>query len=137
MKRSALFLILLIIPVLSNNDATYEKLINEEISEEYCTAVISNITKLLEEGYVYLEFYKSPIKPKGTESCDIEALDLIKELEAIPKTNRKFYDFYRDIYKIIKKTGDHHLSFNVQFSPVNKINLEDYYYDIPIFISSS
>ena len=34
MKRSALFLILLIIPVLSNNDATYEKLINEEVSEE-------------------------------------------------------------------------------------------------------
>ena len=131
MKRSALFLILLIISVLSNNDATYEKLINEEVSEEYCTSVISNITKLLEEGYVYLEFYKSPIKPKGSESYDIEALDLIKELEAIPKTNRKFYDFYRDIYKIIKKTGDHHLSFNVQFSPINKINLDDYYYDIP------
>ena len=131
MKRNALFLTLLIIPVLSNNDATYEKLINEEVSEEYCTSVISNITKLLEEGYVYLEFYKSPIKPKGTESYDIEALDLIKELEAIPKTNRKLYDFYRDIYKIIKKTGDHHLSFNVQFSPINKINLDDYYYDIP------
>ena len=52
---------------------------------EYCTDVISNINNLLEEGYVYLEFYKSPIKPKGSESYDIEALDLIKELEAIPK----------------------------------------------------
>ena len=37
---------------------------NEEVSEEYCTAVISNITKLLEEGNVYLEFYKSPIQKK-------------------------------------------------------------------------
>ena len=130
MKRNALFLTLLIIPVLSKNDAAYEKLINEEVSEEYCTAVISNITKLLEEGYVYLEFYKSPIKQKANESYDIESLDLIKKLEAIPKTNRKFYDFYRDIYKIIKKTGDHHLSFDVEFSPVNNIDLDDYYYDI-------
>ena len=117
MKLNATFLILLILLVLSKSDDVYEKLINEEVSEEYCTAVISNITKLLEEGYVYLEFYKSPIKPKGGEIYDIEALDLIKELEAITKTNRKFYDFYQDIYKIIKKTGDHHLSFNVQFSP--------------------
>ena len=53
MKISELFLILLIIPVLSDADDVYEKLINEEVSEEYCTAVISNITKLLEEGYVF------------------------------------------------------------------------------------
>ena len=131
MKLHALFLILLIIPVLSNIDDIYEKLMNEEVSEEYCTAVISNITKLLEEGNVYLEFYKSPIQKKRNEIYDIETLDLIKELEAIPKTNRKFYDFYRDICKIIKKTGDNHLGFIAGPSPINKINLNFYYYDIP------
>ena len=131
MKHNALFLILLTILVLSKSDDYYEKLINEEVPEEYCTAVISNITKLLEEGYVYLDFYKSPKKPEGNEIYDIESLDLIKQLEDIPRTNRKFYDFYRDICKIIKKTGDHHLSFTVGRSPINKINLGFSYYDIP------
>ena len=131
MKINALFLILLIIPVLSDADDVYEKLVNEEVSEEYCTAVISNITKLLEEGYVYLEFYKSPKKAKGSDSYDIKALDLIKKLEAIPKTNRKFYDFYRDIYKIITKTGDNHLSFTANLSPINRISIDNYYYYIP------
>ena len=103
MKLNATFLILLILLVLSKSDDVYEKLINEEVSEEYCTAVISNITKLLEEGYVYLEYYKSPKKLKGNEIYDIEVLDLIEQLEDIPRTIRKFYDFYRDIVKIIKK----------------------------------
>ena len=131
MKKAVLFLIILISSVFTEDEDEYEELISETVTESYCTEVISNITKLLEEGYIFLDFYKSPLKGSNDEIYDIEALDLIKELEAIPKTNRKFYDFYRDIYKIIKKTGDHHLSFNVQFSPINKINLDDYYYDIP------
>ena len=44
-------------------------------------------------------------------------MDLVAELEAIPRKNRKFYDFNRDIQKIIKKTGDGHLNFYPQKSP--------------------
>ena len=136
MKLNATFLILLILLVLSKSDDVYEKLINEEVSEEYCTAVISNITKLLEEGYVYLEYYKSPKKLKGNEIYDIEVLDLIEQLEDIPRTNRKFYDFYRDIVKIIKKTGDNHLSFTAGPSPINRINLKFCYYHIPFIFKA-
>ena len=37
----------------------------------------------------------------------------------------------RDIYKIIRKTGDNHLSFRVSISPSQKLNLLFYYYTIP------
>ena len=97
MKSKVIFLIFLIIPVLSQYEDIYEELINAEAPEEYCTEVIGNITKLLEEGYIFLDFYKSPIKPKGEESYNIDSIDLIQKLEAIPTKDRKFYDFFRDI----------------------------------------
>ena len=134
MKTKAFLLILLIFPILSQYDDIYEQILNETVSEEYCSNVISNITKLLEEGYIFLDFYKSPIKPKGDESYNINKLDLIQELEAIPKTDRKFYDFVRDIYKIIRKTGDNHLSFSVSISPSQKLNLFSYHYTIPFML---
>ena len=117
MNKTLFLLILLIIPILSQYDDIYEQLLNETVSEEYCTEVISNISKLLEEGYIYLDYFKSPIKPKGDESYNINTLDLIKELEAINKTDRKFYNFLRDIHKIIRKTGDNHLGFYAGYGP--------------------
>ena len=118
MTKKAYFLIFLLSFFLFNcQSSNYQKLIEETVTEEYCTEVINNIVGLLKEGYVYLDFYKSPIKPKADESYSIEALDLVKELEDIPRKNRKFYDFIRDIQKIIRKTGDGHLSFVPEKSP--------------------
>ena len=90
MKTKAILLILLIIPFLSQYDDIYEQILNETVSEEYCSNVISNITKLLEEGYIYLDFYKSPIKPKGDESYNINSLDLIKEMKLYKKKIENF-----------------------------------------------
>ena len=88
-----------------------------KVTEEYCTEVIKNIVALLKEGYIYLDFYKSPIKPKADESYSIDPIDLVGELEAIPTKDRKFYEFVRDIRKIIRKTGDEHLNFYPENSP--------------------
>ena len=88
-----------------------------KVTEEYCTEVIKNIVALLKEGYIYLDFYKSPIKPKADESYSIDQIDLVGELEAIPTKDRKFYEFVRDIRKIIRKTGDEHLNFYPENSP--------------------
>ena len=131
MNKTLFLLILLIIPILSQYDDIYEQLLNETVSEEYCTEVISNITKLLEEGYIFLDFFKSIIKPKGDKSYNINSLDLIKELEAINKTDRKFYNFLRDIHKIIRKTGDNHLGFYAGYGPEKNVNLFSYHYTIP------
>ena len=118
MKNKLFFLILLLSLVLFHcQSSIYEKLIEEEVTEEYCTKVINNYVALLKETYVFLDFYKSPIQSKDDKSYSIEPLDLVAELEAIPRKNRKFYDFNRDIQKIIKKTGDGHLNFYPQKSP--------------------
>ena len=118
MKNKLFFLILLLSQVLFHcQSSIYEKLIEEEATEEYCTKVINNYVALLKETYVFLDFYKSPIQSKDDKSYSIEPLDLVAELEAIPRKNRKFYDFNRDIQKIIKKTGDGHLNFYPQKSP--------------------
>jgi len=111
MKKTLIVLIVLISSNFIKVDDTYDKLITETVSEEYCKAVISNMTKLLKEAYVYSDFYKSPIKPTAKEIYSIEPVDLIAELEAIPTKKRKFYEFLRDIYKIQRKTGDGHLGF--------------------------
>ena len=130
MKKGLIFLIILISSILAQDDDYYDQLLNETVSEEYCTSVISNFTELLKEGYVYLDYYKSPIKTTSNEIYSIEPLDLIKELEAIPTKNRKFYEFIRDIYKITRKTRDGHLGFICTKSP-NGILLNRFLFTIP------
>ena len=131
MKKKLIILIVLISSIFaSETDDTYEKLINETVSEEYCNAVISNITKLIKELYIYSDFYKSPISPKADEIYTIEPVDLIKELEAIPTKDRKFYEFIRDIYKIQRKTRDGHLGFLCTKSP-SGISLQRNLFMIP------
>ena len=118
MEKKLFFLIFLLSLVLFHCQNTiYQKMIEETVTEEYCTEVINNVIALLKEGYVYLDFYKSPIKPKANESYSIEAINLVSELEAIPWKNRKFYEFIRDIIKIVRKTGDGHLKFYPEKSP--------------------
>ena len=118
MEKKLFFLIFLLSLVLFHCQNTiYQKMIEETVTEEYCTEVINNVIALLKEGYVYLDFYKSPIKPKANESYSIEAINLVSELEGIPRKNRKFYEFIRDIIKIVRKTGDGHLKFYPEKSP--------------------
>ena len=52
-------------------------------------------------------------------------------MEAINKTDRKFYHFLRDIHKIIRKTGDNHLGFYAGYGPEKNVNLFSYHYTIP------
>ena len=130
MKKAVLFLIILISSVFTEDEDEYEELISETVTESYCTEVISNITKLLEEGYIFLDFYKSPLKGSNDEIYDIEALDLIEELNAVSKTNRTFYGFIRDIRKIFAKTGDDHLQIYPAMSPGGK-NLTLYFFTLP------
>ena len=131
MKAKELFLIFLISQVLTQSD-DYEELVKITVSEEYCTEVISNITTLLEQGYVFLDFYKSPLQPENNESYAIEKLDLIQELNDIPKKDRKYYDFIRDINQVIRKTGDNHLNFSPKYSPTGKA-MSNFYFGIPFW----
>ena len=136
MKIELSFLILLINFILGQDE--YEELISETVTEQYCNEVISNITALLNEGYIYIytDFVKAPIQPKENESYYINKVDLINELENISKINRTFYDFIRDIYTIIRKTKDGHLIFLAEKSPSNKY-LSQYYFLLPFIFETA
>ena len=123
-----LYFLFLVIDLILGDE--YDELIKETVTEEYCNNVISNITKLIEEGYIFSDFLKAPIQPKEKESYSINKVDLINELENISRVNRTYYDFIRDIYTIIRKTKDGHLNFVAKQTPNNK-NLERYHFFLP------
>jgi hypothetical protein len=87
------------------------------------------MTKTLDEGYVYLDFLKAPKQPDGYEDY-IPQVDLITELNAIKRTDRTFYDFYRDIENILERTRDGHFSMYARVSPSN-FPLNQSYFCIP------
>ena len=107
----------------------YEELISEKVTKEYCNQVINNITSILNQGYVYLDFLKAPIQPKGHNDY-FPKVDLIAELNAINKTDRYFYEFYRDIEKVLEKTRDGHFNIYARRTP-NNIPLNASYFCIP------
>ena len=90
------------------------------VNESYMENVISNFTSLL-EGYVYLDITKNP--PNGFH----EKIDLIEELKKINiTTERPFYEFYRDIKRVISKVKDLHLQQIPNFN-----DFANYYACIP------
>lgn len=122
---SRLLFLLLIVSIFCQD--YYDELMNETVSEEYCNNVIGNMTALINEGYVYLDFFKAPKQPNPNY---FPKMDLIKELNNINRTNRTFYEFYGDIHEIIGNTGDGHFSFLSEATP-NNISLYSYYFCIP------
>ena len=123
-----LILAFLLIGLISGQEE-YDKLINEKVDEQYCKDVIGNMTSIIRDGYIFLDFVKSPIQPDGYEDY-FPSVDLIKELNDIDTKNRKFYDFYRDIQNILEKTRDGHFSIYAQKTP-NKFELSSSYFCIP------
>ena len=121
-------ILLIILLILISAEDEYEELINEKVSEEYCNYVIGNITALIQEGYVYLDFLKAPKQPEGKENY-FQKVDLISELNNIKRTNRTFFDFYVDIQNVINKARDMHFSITVNENE----DLYNYYYCIPFY----
>ena len=124
------FVVIILLSLIFGQDL-YEDLLKEKVSDEYCANVIGNITGLLNEGYVYLDYLKAPKQPEGKEDY-IEKVDLISELNEISKTNRTFYEFYADIQNVLNKARDGHLSIMASKTPKN-ISFGNYYFCIPFY----
>ena len=125
-----IFLLIVLLGIFSSQN-TFEDLIGEKVDEEYCNEVIGNMTALLNESYVYLDFLKAPKQPDGKEDY-ITTVDLISELNKIKKTDRTFYEFYQDIHNIIRKARDGHLIFSADKTP-NGFDLRRSIFCIPFF----
>ena len=127
------FVLLLVLISLIKGEDAYVELISEKVLEEYCNQVINNMTAILNEGYVYLDFLKSPKQPEGYDDY-IPKVDLISELNSINKKNRTFYDFYRDIENVLEKTRDGHFNIYARITP-NNFLLNSSYFCIPFLYS--
>ena len=122
------FLLILLIGLIKGQ-ISYDLLINENATEEYCTNVINNITSLINDGYVYYDFLRAPKQPEGYPDY-ISKIDLIDELNKINVKNRTFYDFYRDLENVLEKSKDGHLSIYAENSP-RFFELNGFVYCIP------
>ena len=79
----------------------------ELVDESYIDTVVSNFSYLLENNYVYYHIAQNPPGPYNHTPIDLK-----EALNNIDKTNRKFYDFYRDLKEVIATPEDLHLSIN-------------------------
>ena len=91
---------------------------------EDCKEFIDFLTKIY-ELYVYTDIAKNPPNIIGYPNYHHKKIDLIKEIKNVSIFNRKFYEFYQEINKIISATKDLH--FSLSFSNIDK-NKDFYYY---------
>ena len=129
MKKILLIFFVISIFHLTNAESDYDRLINEEVTEEYCSYVIGNISELIKDGYVFYDFFKEPIQPEGLPNY-ITKIDFIEELKKVKTTNRTYFEFLRDIEDILEKANDNHLDI-YGFRTPNSFKLNEYYYCIP------
>ena len=85
---------------------------NVDFPEEKCKTIVDNVIKLMEDGYIYTDIIKNPPNPEY-----FGKVDLISDLKNVETKDRKFYDFFRDIRRIIGKMKDGHLNIIASKSP--------------------
>ena len=86
--------------------------INQPMPEENCKIAIDNLKRLFKEGYIYTDIKKNP---PNKEYYGV--VDIIDELGKISVKDRKYYDFFRDIKRILGKIKDGHLNIAAYQSP--------------------
>ena len=92
---------------------------NVDMEESKCKLTIDSMVKLIEEGYAYNDIIKNPPNKEY-----FGQYDLIGELKKVETSNRKYFDFYRDIRRITAHMKDGHFNILPKISP-NNYNLEN------------
>ena len=81
----------------------------EEFDKFSCQMVISNIIGLL-DTYIYNDISKNPPQIPGYQNYH-QRVDLKEELNKISMDNRKLYEFYQNIKKVLASPKDLHITF--------------------------
>ena len=104
-------------------------LYNEKMEESTCKDIINNLENLL-EYYVYLDIAKNPPEIEGYPNYHHKGIDLKEELSKVSTKNRKFYEFYQEITKIIDSPRDDHLAIWAYKTP-GGIKFDQYIVHLP------
>ena len=106
-----------------------DKIYDEEMSEENCTKIINNLKDLL-DIYVYIDIAKNPPNIENYPNYHHRPIDLKAELDKVSKSNRKFYEFYQEIEKILTSTRDLHFNIYAHQTPKG-IQFGQYFVTLP------
>ena len=87
-----------------------EDLFYEPIDEQYISEVTHYLASIIKNNYIYDDIAKNPPEPNGLENYTHPPIDFENALNNIEKTNRKFYEFYQEVKKILGTTRDLHFS---------------------------
>ena len=95
--------------------------LNIDYNETNCKKVIDILVNLVNEIYIYNDITNKP--PNETYYGSV---NLTKEFLEIPTKDRKYYDFFRDIKRVIAKTKDLHFhleakNFTEDGIPINNV----------------
>ena len=93
---------------------------NVNYSEEDCIKVMEALKNILNQIYVYDDISKNP-----PNDSYYGVVNLTEEFEKIPTSNRKYFDFYRDIKKVIAKVKDLHFYFTAFNYTNNDIHINE------------
>ena len=96
--------------------SSLDKIYDEEMSEENCAKIIDNLKDVL-EIYVYSDIAKNPPEIEDYPNYHHKPIDLKGELDKVSKVNRKFYEFYQEIEKILTSTKDLHFNIYAHQTP--------------------
>ena len=89
-----------------------------KLPQEDMHYIMDNITKILNDGYAFYEIAKNPPQPENVENYH-NIVDIKKELEEIKIENKSYYEFWKDINKVLSKLRDAHLV--IDFLDIYKI----------------
>jgi len=98
-------------------------LLDQKLDESYCNNVITNLFKVF-DAYVFTEIATNPPKVLEHSNYHHKEINLKEELNKVQKTNRKFYEFYQEIKKILTSPRDLHFDVALtKFENNNNVNI--------------
>ena len=104
-------------------------ILDEVVNDQYCKDVIKNIKDIL-DIYVYTDIAQTPPDITNYPNYHHRKIDLKDEISKISTSNRKFYEFYQDIKKILTTVKDLHFNIEPLTTP-KKYDFSKYYAFLP------
>ena len=104
-------------------------ILDEIVDDQYFIDVIKNIKDIL-DIYVYTDIAKTPPDIIGYKNYHHRKINLKEGISKISTSNRKFYEFYQDIKRILTTVKDLHFNIYPQTTP-KKYDFSKYYAYLP------